>query len=400
MHLQSGSSAQGLRVMKAIAFALALWLIPHAVGAADPFEINVVLPMTGPGAFAGKELQSAFTGLAAYVNRTGGIRGRPLKFTVQDDQTSTQMDVQMVTGLIAKGVPVILGPALAGGCDAVNPLEQKTGPVIYCFSPSVKPPAGSFMFSSNISTDDLLRAGMRYAHARGWDRIALISSTDASGQSGDISLDALLPLPENRSMSLVAREHFNPTDVSVAAQIARIKSSGAKILIVWTTGTPLATVLRAINDSGLDVPVLTSTANSIPAQLKQYDAFMPSQLIIASVASVAFDQVTDRGVHSAIELYSSEMGQLGEKPSPIKTVAWDPGLLLVNAYRALGTAANAEQIRAYLAKVQGFAGVTGRYNFRESPQRGLTVDDVYMVRWDKAKGDFVGISRAGGYLPR
>ena len=43
--------------------------------------------------------------------------------------------------------------------------------------------------------------------------------------------------------------------------------------------------------------------------------------------------------------------------------------------------------------------MTGRYNFRESPQRGLGVGNVDMVRWDKAKGDFVVISRAGG-VPR
>ncbi len=376
--------------------ALVLGLMPLASRAADPFEINVVIPLTGPAAFVGKEERAALMGLSAWVNRTGGIRGRPLKFVFQDDQTSTQLDVQIVTSLISKGVPVILGPGLTAGCDAVNPLETKTGPVMYCFSPGVKPPAGSFMFSSNMSVDDLQRAAVRYLHARGWDRVAIMSSTDASGQSGENSLDAILSLPEGKAMSLVAREHFTSTDISVAAQLARIKTSGAKALIVWTTGAPLATVLRAINDSGIDLPVLTSSANEILAQLKQYDTFIPAQMIFSSVASMAPDQITDRGVRSAIDLYFSEMRDLGEKPSPIKTIAWDPALLFVTAYRALGTEATAEQIRAYLANLRGFAGVTGRYDFQASPQRGLNVDNVYMVRWDKAKGDFVAISRAGG----
>ena len=43
-------------------------------------------------------------------------------------------------------------------------------------------------------------------------------------------------------MTVVAREHFNLTDISVAAQMANIKSSGAQALIAWSTGTPVATI--------------------------------------------------------------------------------------------------------------------------------------------------------------
>jgi hypothetical protein len=64
----------------------------------------------------------------------------------------------------------------------------------------------------------------------------------------------------------------------------------------------------------------------------------------------------------------------------------------------LGPDAKAEQIRAYIAGLKGWTGVLGRYDFTEVPQRGVRVDAVNIVRWDKAKGNFVGVSRGGGRL--
>ena len=58
---------------------------------------------------------------------------------------------------------------------------------------------------------------MRYARNRGWNRLAFITPTDASGQDGDQAIDAALAMPENKDMTLVRREHFNGTDVTKLA---------------------------------------------------------------------------------------------------------------------------------------------------------------------------------------
>lgn len=38
-------------------------------------------------------------------------------------------------------------------------------------------------------------------------------------------------LPENHDLQLVATEHFNPTDLSVAAQFTRLKQSNPQVLL-------------------------------------------------------------------------------------------------------------------------------------------------------------------------
>jgi branched-chain amino acid transport system substrate-binding protein len=72
----------------AIFLTALLATVPLAGRAADPFEINVIISMTGSGAFLGKDQQAVLAAIESQVNKAGGIRGRPIKFAIADDQSS------------------------------------------------------------------------------------------------------------------------------------------------------------------------------------------------------------------------------------------------------------------------------------------------------------------------
>lgn len=372
---------------------------PYAARAADPFEINVIIPLSGPGTFLGHAWQEAMEALETQTNRTGGIQGRPVHFVIQDDQSQPQVALQLAQGIIAKNVSVILGSGLTALCNAEVTLARN-GPVIYCFSPGVHPADGSFEFSTNISTIDVAAVAMRFFRQHSWTRVSAITSTDASGQDAERAIDSALALPENKSVTLVANEHFNPSDVSVAAQIERIKAQNPQAIFAWSTGTPFGTILRALRDAGLDIPVVTTNGNMTDAQMTQYGDMVPDQMYFPGVAAVVPDAVKDKAVRDAVLAYRNALRAHGYKPEYIPVTGYDPGLLVVSAFRKLGTNANAEQIRQYLANLRGFAGATGRYDFKAVPQRGLGQDAVIMVRWDKAKNAPVAVSAFGGGLAR
>ncbi|HEV8020666.1 MAG TPA: ABC transporter substrate-binding protein, partial [Candidatus Lustribacter sp.] len=147
-----------------------------------PYEINTILALTGPAAFIGGSEQKTLAILEELVNKSGGIKGRPIHFVIVDDQSNPAVSVQLVNGLLGKKPPVILGPSFTATCLADGPLVTKTGPVDYCFSPSIAPAAGSYQYSSTASTRDDARAIAHYYRDRGWTRIALMTTTDASGQ--------------------------------------------------------------------------------------------------------------------------------------------------------------------------------------------------------------------------
>jgi branched-chain amino acid transport system substrate-binding protein len=368
------------------------------VSAEDPYEINVILPMTGGGAFLGKQDAATLAIIESRVNKTGGIKGRSIKFHVYDDQSSPQIAVELTNQIRAKNVPVILGTQLVGGCNAMAPLV-KEGPVVYCYSPSIYPEAGSYMFSGNIASRDMVAVSVRYFRERGWKKVGVLNPTDATGQDADRSVDATFSDPENREMTIVAREHFNLSDLSVAAQMARIKAAGAQAIIVWVTGTQLSTALHGAADAGLsDVPLMTSTGNLLYAQLESLSSVIGGNLLFPATPGDAPEALPAGKLRSNVLGYQEAVRAAGIRPDQGATLAWDPTWIVIDALRKYGTTATAVQIRDYIANVRGYAGVNGMYDFHASPQRGLNASSVIMVRWMKEKGTWTSVSQPGGAL--
>ena len=366
-----------------LAFALAA-LFPCVVQAADPYEIPVIVSATGQLAFLGKEQVAALGVAETIVNKSGGIRGRPVKFVLYDDQTNPQIAVQLMNEIMTKKPAVILGASSTAACSAMAPLA-KDGPVVYCFTPSYHPPVGSYLFSTTTSSSDLIGASLRYFRESGWKKIAILSSTDAGGVDGERGVLERLGDPENRDMSVVARERFNPTDISVAAQIARIKASGADVLVAWTTGSPFGTVMRATTEGGLNLPMMTSPGNLSYAQLESYGDFMSDNVLFPGNPGDAPEAVPNGRVKNAAMAFVNAMKAAGIRADQGHTLAWDPALIVVDAIRKLGPDATATQLRDYLMNLRGWDGINGTYDFRAIPQRGVGIGGVIMVRWSAGR---------------
>ena len=182
----------------------------------------------------------------------------------------------------------------------------------------------------------------------------------------------------------------------MAAQIARIKAANPQVLLAQSTGAAIATVLRAVRDAGLDIPVFTTNGNSTYAQMKQYAAFLPKELYFPDQPPLALNAITDPGVRAQIELFQTTMKSIGLRPDGIPSTTWDPGMLAVSALKKYGLSMTADQFKDYLSTLQGWPGAMGRYNFREVPQRGLSVQSVIIARWDAQKDWWVAASKPAG----
>ena len=370
--------------------------MPLNAGAAEPFEINVILSLTGPGAFLGKNEQSAIALVEQNVDKAGGVDGRPVKFVIADDQSSPQVDVQLASALIAKGVSLIMGPSLVAGCNAIDALLKADGPVLYCLSAGAQPANGGFEFTYGASTHELIAVNMRYFQQRGWKRIALITSTDATGQDGEAGIDAALARPEFKDLTLVAREHYGVSDQTVAAQLTRIKASGAQALLAWGTGSPIATVFRGISDVGLDMPVGVAASNLIYPLMKQFATILPPGFMSAGFVCVAPDSIPAGALHDAVRAFVDSFKAQGVHADLAQAIGWDPPLIALGAYKKLGVNASAAELKRYISRLHGFAGANGVYDFRDGTQRGLTERSAIMVRWDATRDTWVAISKFGG----
>src|SRR5579875_113524 len=170
--------------------------VPPAALGASPYEIDVIVSLTGSAALSGSQEAQSLAVLENVVNTSGGIAGRPIKFVVADDQSSPK-------------VVVLLGASLTTTCNAIAPLLVKTGPVQYCFAPGMNPPTGGYAFTASVGARDLVALACRYFRERGWLRLGMLMATDATGQELDRQFAAVLARPENQALHVVAHEHFN-----------------------------------------------------------------------------------------------------------------------------------------------------------------------------------------------
>lgn len=384
-----------LSLVMAVSFALANVAIARA---ADPVEIPVIIPMTGFAAFIGKGYSAALSAIETNVNKHGGIHGRPVKFVIYDDAGNPQTSIQLFSPLVQKKVPIVLGAALVAECAAMQPLIASDGPALYCLTPSVNPAAGSYTFSVEPSSNDQLMAIVHNLRLQGVSRIAILTTTDASGQDADKAMALAINAPLNKGALEVAHEHFNGSDLSVAAQIEKIKAANPQVLLAWATGTPFGTVLRAANDAQLNVPIYTNNGNMTYAQMTAYAQFLPKELRFPAVANVVPDGITDKGVKAAVDTYIQSLKDVGATPEFIPSVAYDPAMLAVAALRALGPNATGTQVRDYINGIKDWAGTNGRYNFTQVPQRGLSIGAVFVAHWDPEKKAWTAISKPGGEL--
>src|SRR6185437_4714992 len=149
-------------------------------------------------------------------------------------------------------------------------------------------------------------------------------------------------------INVIDQEHFNGSDVSVSAQMAHIKASGAQALIAWSTGSPFGTLLRGAVESGITIPILTSSGNLTYPQMKAYASIMPKDLYFPASPGFAPNQLPNGPLKKEVQTYQAAFKAAGIEPDEGYALAWDPALMIIDAFKKYGTNATSAQIKDYL----------------------------------------------------
>jgi branched-chain amino acid transport system substrate-binding protein len=364
------------------------------------YTINAIVAETGSASFLGTQEAAALKALAKQVNAAGGIDGHQLAFNIADNQSTAATSVSLASPLVGQS-PVLLVGSLTATDKPVDALaNSSTGPVIYDLSPGDHPAVGSFVYSSSNSTTNQIQAFVNFAQTKGWKRIAAITSTDSSGQDGWTNIQKAVA-GSGGAVSITDHETFDPTAVSVATQLAKIKASNPQALFIWTTGTPLGTVLKGMQGLSMEsVPTMTTNGNASTSELQGMSAELPTQLYFPGAPFMVGAASLTGQTKTQVQAFDTAMQGAGVKvPNEGDALAWDPGLLLVAALKKLGTNATASQIHQYIDGLASFAGINGTYNFTDKSlpdNRGLTITSVYIAKWDAASGGWTGASGPAG----
>ena len=361
-----------------------------------PYVIHAIVSQTGSASFLGSREAKALQGLAALTNKQGGIDGHPLQIDIQDNQSTPQTAVSYATSLVSSNAPLILNGSVVAVDAAVDALATSNGPFIYDLSPGTHPKPGSMVFSAGISTKFDAQAYLTFLKAKGLTKIAAITSTDGSGVDGFNQLQTALKEPQFSSFQLLTHQTFDPTAVSATSQLSVIKAKNPQALIIWTTGTPLGTVLQGMSSLGMsDIPTVTTDGNAAYSELTHFSSILPKTLYFPTgMLYLPPSDITNAAVKAKVQAFDTVVQAAGGHPGDAWGLSWDPAQLLLGAIQKLGVNATAPQILNYMENLHNVAGVFGIYNTSTSDHRGLSVQDVTITKWNGSS--FTPVSSLGG----
>jgi branched-chain amino acid transport system substrate-binding protein len=257
------------------------------------------------------------------------------------------------------------------------------------------------VFSASASTAAQTQAFANFVKAKGWKRVAALTSTDASGQDGWESLQSAIGATHG-AVTVADHETFAPTDVSVNSQLAKIQSTHPQALFVWTTGTPLSTALHGLQQLGITkLPVMTTNGNASYAEMKKLSNVLPTQLYFpGGPFQLEPSQVTGPEKQAVTSFQTAMKAQGSVVPDEGNALAWDPGMILINALKKLGVKASSSQIKTYISKLPSYVGVDGTYDFTSPTvapdNRGIGVNAILISQWNKSKSTWTRVSGSGG----
>ena len=383
------------RALRGAALLCAVLCCTAPVTAADPYDIDAILPLTGPNAFVGNEQKQSLEILQADVNRGGGVHGRAIRFIIVDSQSNPQIAVQLAGGVAAKHPLLVIGDSALSTCAAMAPLLAENNVLQFCLSPGFTPKLNSTQYQIGTPPPQQADAVMTYARMHGWTRVAMLNQNDATGDSAVKSMTGSLERPENKALHVVAAERFSPGDISIAAQLSRIRIAGAQFIVTYNSGAPFGIVTRGLHDAGIDLPVFTSPGNLSYVELKAFGDNLPRQLFFVSGPLPPDGPFIENGPLKATDVgFLDAFHRQGARPDWGNAAAWDTGVVVIAALRARGLDASPTVIRDYINKLHGFPMIQGMADFRNGEGRG--VYDARILAWDKAKGTWTIASGPGG----
>ena len=370
-----------------------------ASASGSTYTVHAIVGETGSASFLGTEEAAAFNALAKHVNATGGIDGHQLAFSISDNQSTASTSVSLASPLVGQA-PVLLVGSITSTDKPVDDLVNSSGPVVYDLSPGDHPALGSYVYSSSNSTINQTQAFINFAESKGWKKVAVINSTDSSGQDGWTNIQHAVA-GSNGAVTVTDHEAFDPTAVSVTTQLSKIKASNPQAVLVWTTGTPLGTVLSGMQQLGMNsLPTMTTNGNASYSEMQKLAGELPAQLYFPGAPFMVGPQDLAGQTKTEVQAFDTAMEAAGQKvPDEGDALAWDPGLILVSALRKLGTSATASEIHQYIESLTSFAGINGTYNFTDKSipdNRGLTIASVYVAQWSKSLGEWTAASGPAG----
>lgn len=246
----------------AAALALAAGLALAQSGPAfaqDVVKIANIAELSGPGATAGVNWRDGAAMAVEEINAQGGILGKQIKLTDYDSQSDAQTSRAMVQKAIDDGAFALLGTVYSGSTIVNMLVAQQEGIPQFTGSESARITAmgNPFIFRTSFGSQKSMPKIAQYMQDEmGVKKIAIVWANTEFGKAGH---EAFVAQMEDRGIEIIADVPTENAQADFAADVVKVKGSGADAVFVYLTEEESARFLREAKKQGLTLPLVGET---------------------------------------------------------------------------------------------------------------------------------------------
>jgi len=343
----------------------------------SPIKIGMIVPLTGPYSPLGTGDKAAAEQVVAEINDAGGVDGRQLELTVQDDKTDVTQSVTLFNQMASdKSVSAIFSSSFVSASAAVGPSAASAKIPILALGPISAFANGSNKYAFTVpATPELYAQQMvKYFSSIGLKKLAIgYTDGDVYGGTGNT---ATLAAAKKAGIDVVLDEAFSGGATDFTPLITHVKSSGADGFLVWGAGPAPVIITKQFQGSGIQLYMTGAEATTLytgPA------GAAGEGVVMSSAAAVGASALPAGAFATTIKDFVDPWKAANKDVLPPQ-FAFDgaSGIqILVAAIKKAGSS-DREKIRTALDTLSVLT-VNGRYNYTPTNHGGLTTDAIAVV---------------------
>ncbi len=259
----------------AIAFVSMFAVLPAfaEMGVTDTeIKIGGIVDLSGPIAFMGKGVSGGAGTYFKMINDEGGIHGRKIVYLVEDDSYSPPKAVAAAKKLIERDKVFCLFMVLGSAQSlAMYPTLERAGvPLIQPATQNSRManPPKKYLFDADPNYIVQAKIGVDYALKElkmKAPKLAVIYQDDEPGQDW---LKGVKEACKHYNLQLVAEAPYKRGTVDFSSQVARMKTAGADLVMMWTLIREPAGILKAAMKLQWKPVWITATPSTADVVLK------------------------------------------------------------------------------------------------------------------------------------
>lgn len=354
-----------------------------AFGKPAPYKIGALFAVTGPASPLGTPERDTALLMEKQINASGGIKGTPVKIIIYDTKSTETDTVLAAKNLISQGVVAIVGPSQTGESLAILDTASRAGvPVVSCAAGvKIVQPVNKWVFKTAQSDVHAVARLVDYILKKGYNKIAVISVSNAFGDSGKQQLKIQCA---KAKIKIVAEESFGDKDTDMTSQITRLRGKRPQAVVCWGTNPGPAIVARNMKQLGLKIPLLMShgIANSKFIELAGDAAngviFPAGRLIVVNDIPA-----TDPQKKTLLAYRNAFRKQFKRDPDTFGGHAYDAIRLVADGLAKVGP--DKAKLRNFIENRKNFVGISGVFNFTPQDHNGLGKNAFVLVTIQNGK---------------